>query len=105
MIKKTILLLKTFHSSTLVASLGKLFHLKLLSLGESSPDDLIREPRQFGSIESMRLGTRPVHQLVEEGDVLLGDVLVPFVLNHAGHVGGEDVVDLLGGEVVVMGGE
>ncbi len=54
----------------------------------------------------MGLGTGPGHQLVEEGDGLLGDVLVPLVLDHAGHVAGGHVGEArLKAEVVVMSGE
>ena len=51
----------------------------------------------------MRLGTGSVHELVQESDRLLSDVLVALVLHHAGHVSGEHVLGLLQVQAVVVG--
>lgn len=83
-----------------------LVHLKLPGLGIAAADNLIRQARQLGRIEAVRLGTWAGLQLVEEGDRLLRDVLMALVLDHAGHVTGGYVGQAgLQAEVVVVGGE
>ena len=79
--------------------------LELFGLGVASPDDIVRQPSQLGSIEPVRLGSRTLGQFVEEGDILLGDVLMTLVLHHTGHVGGHHALPLLPRQAVVMGGE
>ena len=81
-------------------------HFKLARLGVPAPHNLVRQAGQLGGIEPVGLGTGPGHQLVQEGDGLLGDVLVSLVLHHAGHVAGGHVGEaLLQAEVVVVRGE
>ena len=80
-----------------------LFELK--SLGESASDNRVRQAGQLGRVEPMGLGTGSIHQLVEEWNGFLCDILVPLVLHHAGHVGGEHVLSLLQVKVVVVSSE
>ncbi len=94
-----------FQNEYLNASVLLFILLELQGLGEPSSDDGVRKAGQLGRVETMGLGTGSVHELVQESDRLLGDVLVALVLHHAGHVSGEHVLGLLQVQAVVVGGK